>query len=71
MSIYHANKEHPFLATSKIKKKCIGSISFDMENNQPRIEVLGMYKNSTSLNDKLVKYFHITAHNTVHPSLNQ
>ena len=42
-----------------------------MKNNQPRIEDLGMYKTRTSLNDKPVKYFHVSAHNTVYPNLNQ
>ena len=46
---------------------------FDLfnQNNQPRREELGMYKTRTSLNDKPVKYFHVSAHNTVYPNLNQ
>ena len=35
-----------------------------MENNQPRIKELGMYETRSSLNDKPVKYFHVSAHNT-------
>ena len=42
-----------------------------MKNNQPRIEDLGMYKTRTSLNDKTVKYFHVSAHNIVYPNFNQ